>query len=264
MRQNPLDFILWKDKMYGTSNGLGVGTTGKTFRLVPKHLQYTGNQQIHRRINDLSQPQSQSKSQSQSQSQPQPQSQPEPQSEPQPQSHSDQEVTTATDPSVESNPSEQESIDVVAPVSNVQLESLPKQSWPQVFQQVCTKQLFECFRQLKQLIMPHPAFHDTILAYIDFQHMRILIEDAKESYSKDGVMSLKVTFTNNPYSLPRETIENGHYLVSILELLGPQNHVIIALNSNQLKFLQGLSSTSNSRLYWPNGNEGISWFTNFS
>jgi hypothetical protein len=237
--------------MYGTSNGLGVGTTGNTFRLVPKSMQYTGNHQLHRRINALTQSPDHSK----------------------PDTIPDKPSLTLEIDSTKDRKEELES-PIVEPENTVKfsqptpveqlLNPVPRQSWSQVFQQVCTKQLFECFRQLKQIIMPHGVFQDTILAYIDYQNMRALIEDAKQSNSKDGVMSLKVAFTTNPYNLPSESIETGNYLVSILELLGPQNHVVIALHPRQVQFLQGLCEKSETRLYWPNGNEGISWFTTLS
>ena len=129
---------------------------------------------------------------------------------------------------------------------------------------MCQKQLFECFRQLKHMLVSYSVFNDTVLAYLDFQHMRELVEDAKRHNRSNGVMSLKVAFNTNPYGFSPETVSTGNYLVSVLERLGPTDCALVPLNPTQVKFLNELATTPSKQLYWPNGTEGISWFTQLS
>ena len=227
--------------MYGSSNGLGVGSTGNTFRLIPNRLRYQRPRHTHHASTtpkdtvDTTVPVTEVK---------------ETPLNPAQEANEDSSSTAETDRLTEPNPN--------------QSLNMPTQSWPNVFQQVCQKQLFECFRQLKQSLIGHSVFDNTVLAYLDFQHMRELVEEAKRQKSTHGVMSLKVAFNNNAYDLPAETVNMGTYLVSVIERMGPTNHVLVPLNPKQVEFLQGLSTTPNKPMFWPRGNEGISWFTSLS
>ena len=52
-------------------------------------------------------------------------------------------------------------------------------------------------------------------------------------------------------------------LVKNLELMGPSNNLLIALTPEVVENLQR-SYLHDRKLYWPNGNEGITWLTSFT
>ena len=91
--------------------------------------------------------------------------------------------------------------------------------------------------------------------------MRKLVDQAKQSKSKTGVMSLKTLLKSDHQDLV-EPFELEEQLMNIqmLEMLGPPDHAIISLSKSQINFLK---STGTSEVFWPSGSEGITCLTHY-
>ena len=90
--------------------------------------------------------------------------------------------------------------------------------------------------------------------------MQNLIVQAKKNKSKRGVMSLK-SFVKSP----QQDIANPNNInelmlsIHILEILGPPNSAVIPLLPEEIEHLK---QNGSRELYWPKGNNGITWISN--
>ena len=92
--------------------------------------------------------------------------------------------------------------------------------------------------------------------------MQLLISKAKRERSKKGLMSLKTYLnTDNQNIVDFENLDTSLQLIHIMEILGPPDHALIALDSSQFDFLK---ENNFHEYYWPNGNNGITWITRAS
>jgi hypothetical protein len=136
--------------------------------------------------------------------------------------------------------------------------------WNNVFTTVCKKKLFNTFRDLKMIINSIPGFHELFVCYIDETNARYIIQKEK------NITTLRITINNlinKQISNVSETNLNNTLnlnraleLVKFLEFLAPSNNLVILLNEKQIRTLQS-KFLSGKQLYWPNGNDGITWCT---
>lgn len=136
--------------------------------------------------------------------------------------------------------------------------------WNNVFTAVCKKKLFNTFRDLKLIINSIPGFQEQFICFIDEVNARFIIEKEKK------ITTLRITLNNlvnKQISMVSETNLNNTInlnraleLVKLLEFLAPSNNLVILLNEKQIKILQN-KFLSGKQLYWPNGNDGITWCT---
>ena len=153
--------------------------------------------------------------------------------------------------------------------SNHQIQSSPKQDinnvethWNELFQSVCSNQLYGAFRKVKGIINNSSYFDDTRISYINYDAMQLLISKAKRERSKKGLMSLKTHLNMDKQNIVDfENIDSSLQLIHIMEILGPPDHALIALDQSQLEFLK---KNDYHEYYWPNGNNGITWITKAS
>ena len=129
--------------------------------------------------------------------------------------------------------------------------------WNQMFLNVCSNQLYGCFRKIKEKIHKSDIFNDTKLCYININSMKLLITKAKQENAPNGLMSLKTYVISVTQSLVSpDEIEDYLSLINILEIMGPSDHIIICLGDEQITHLK----THNCQeLFWPRKNEGITW-----
>ena len=152
--------------------------------------------------------------------------------------------------------------------------SKPKQpfldvNWSNIFLTICKKRLFNYFKDLKFIIHKHPIFNNKFLCYIDETNMKYLIQNPKYSYSTTLRIQLN-RILENQINNPNETnlrnsmdINKALDLVKNLEMMGPSNNLLIALDQDQIKSLQNMYQDG-KELYWPNGKDGITWLVYFN
>ena len=140
-----------------------------------------------------------------------------------------------------------------------QSPSNPENFWNETFRNIASNQLYGAFRKVKGIINSSNNFEDTRLTYINYDAMQLLINKAKRDKYKRGVMSLKTYLTSEG----QNTIDPNHIqtatgLTNIMEILGPTDHAVTPINSEQLNFLK---ENNFKEYYWPNGSNGITWLT---
>ena len=132
--------------------------------------------------------------------------------------------------------------------------------WDILFNQVATNSLYSNFKNIKEKLLVSSVFNKTRLVYINLEIMRFLIEYAKNNKYEKPLMSLK-TYVKQDSQTLINPIEMDQYIFSIqmVEQLGPPENVIICLE----EFLIDVLSENNYQvLYWPTGQNGITWITN--
>jgi len=142
-------------------------------------------------------------------------------------------------------------------------------NWTDVFLTVCKKRLFNYFRELKLILNKDPYFNKQLICYIDEKTAKFLVANTKN----DKILTLRMMLNNiinqQIKGLSSINIDNSVNLnkaldlIKNLELMGPSNNLLIALTPDKISFLQQ-NYLQNKQLYWPNGNEGITWLTNLN
>lgn len=142
---------------------------------------------------------------------------------------------------------------------------IPKQSsqqqvinyYQEVFRNIASNQLYGAFRKVKGITNNSDYFSDTKLAYINYDAMQQLINKARQENYNKGVMSLKTYLVNeNQTSVDPSQLNDTLELIKIMEILGPPDHALIALNDHQI---QHLKQNQFNEVFWPNGVNGITW-----
>ena len=141
--------------------------------------------------------------------------------------------------------------------------------WTEIFLTVCKKRLFNYFRELKIILGKDEFFRQKLICYIDEKSANFLVDNTKN----DKIMTLRMILNNilNQQIKGTSNMNIGYSvnlnkaldLVKNLELMGPSNNLLIALTPEVVENLQR-SYLHDRKLYWPNGNEGITWLTSFT
>lgn len=152
--------------------------------------------------------------------------------------------------------------------NNIQNNSSLNVNWTDIFLTVCKKRLFNYFRELKMILNRDPYFNQKLICYIDEKCAKYLVDNTKN----DKVMTLRMILNGmiNQQIKGASNMDISHSLnlnkaldlVKNLELMGPSNNLLIALSQDKIEILQ-VNYLNKRRLYWPNGNEGITWLTSF-
>jgi hypothetical protein len=153
--------------------------------------------------------------------------------------------------------------DILSNISNK--NQIPKQStqkqvinyYQEAFRNIASNQLYGAFRKVKGITSNSEYFRDTKLAYINYEAMQYLINKARQENYNKGVMSLKTYLVNeNQKSVDPLQLNDILELIKIMEILGPPDHAIIALNDSQIHHLK---QNQFNEVFWPNGANGITW-----
>ncbi len=131
--------------------------------------------------------------------------------------------------------------------------------WNELFKNVCSNQLYGAFRKVKGITNNAKYFDNTRLSYINYEAMQLLISKAKRDRLKKGLMSLK-TYLSSPAqeAVDPANLENILNLINIMEIMGPPDHALIALDDDQVNYLK---EKEFHEYFWPNGDNGITWIT---
>ncbi len=258
--------------MYTNSNSLGIGTTGNTYNLVPNNMRMPPISYKHHgqapQFNSPPQQPTQHAFSNNTQSNLQVN-----------QVNKMDEPVLVETPTIESKPDavvdhngnvendvhqnkinhgEKSQIETNTDKNVVSSPNIPHY-WNELFQNVCSNQLYGAFRKIKGIINNSSYFDQTKLVYINYEAMQSLIGKAKRDRSKRGLMSLK-TYLNmdNQDIVDITQLDNTLNLIHVMEIMGPPDHAIIALDGGQLNYLK---ENNFHEYYWPNGNNGITWIT---
>lgn len=137
-------------------------------------------------------------------------------------------------------------------------------NWSEVFTTVCKKKLYNTFRSLKEILNQFPHFSNLFVCFIDEACAKFLIDkNHKVATLRIMLSSWQNSQIKNIDSINIKNssdINRALDLIQQLEYLGPSNNLLIALDIEKIKFLQE-NFLDNNQLYWPNGNDGITWLT---
>lgn len=137
-------------------------------------------------------------------------------------------------------------------------------NWSEVFTTVCKKKLYNTFRSLKEILNQFPHFSNLFVCFIDEACAKFLIDKNHKvatlrimlgSWQNSQIKNIDSINIKNSSDINRALD-----LIQQLEYLGPSNNLLIALDIEKIKFLQE-NFLDNNQLYWPNGNDGITWLT---
>ena len=256
------------------SNSLGIGSCGKTYNLMPKHLinkpilnnnikdtqNYLTKNRIENNLNyynrtiisDESDKLGNFKTtESHIISKLNNDPNNEPNNDPNNEPNNELNNETNNEPNNEPN---NETNNVVQPQQNISIEK----HFDKLFLESNTIQLMGIFRKVKGFTNRSKKFQNHNLAYIDYKSMKQLIQKAKSEQSNNGVMSLKNFIKmENQDIVGFEETDDLYQKIQMLEVLGPPDTAIISLNSKQIKYLNDLGI---NQYYWPKGSGGILWF----
>ena len=244
--------------MYTNSNSLGIGATGNTYNLVPNNIRIPQTVNYNQPISYNNPPLVSNGNQHNNINQVIP---------PKPiEINSPLEISTpvnreSSDPVINSSVDMENDLPQIQDTSKQNSQNVGTH-WNELFQSVCSNQLYGAFRKVKGLINNSSHFDNTRLSYINYDAMQLLISKAKRERSKKGLMSLKTYLnTDNQNIVDFENLDASLQLIHIMEILGPPDHALIALDPSQFDFLK---ENNFHEYYWPNGNNGITWITRAS
>lgn len=137
-------------------------------------------------------------------------------------------------------------------------ENTIEKHFDKLFLESNTIQLMGIFRRVKNLTNKSKKLINHKLAYIDYRSMKQLIEKAKSEQSNNGVMSLKsYVKQGNQDMVNFDMVDEFYQKIQMLEVLGPPESAIITLDNKQIKYLKDIGV---NQYFWPKGSEGILWF----
>ena len=215
--------------MFGSSNGLGIGATGKTFQMVHPdlHMRAPPRTGVTSKVIPPPPPSS-------------------PTTTTQQMNETSVEVQTGPEPPKQPEPPRQPAVS-------------ESNQWNNAFNTVCSNQLYGNFRKVKTLLVNSTYFRGTRVCYVDYSGMQLLVTKARSDKSARGLMSLKA-YLRSPTQdvVDINDIESSVALVQSLEMMGPPDHALIPLQDDQINFLK---SRGGREMFWPNGNNGITWIS---
>lgn len=234
-----MNYNVGEGHMYGRSNGLGIGATGHTFQIVPPSMQM-------RQSHVVQQPQSQKQQQ---------------------QKHVQFNIEKTADAEAEAynqepqeetqNRVQQEQQAAQQVQQAQQAQQAQQNEWSSIFNNVCSNQLYGCFRKVKSIISNSSYYRGTRVCYIDYDCMQKLIGKARSESSSKGLMSLKTYLRSSHQDVTDiNDVEEAVTLVQSMEMMGPPDHALIPLQEDQIDFLK---SKGCQEMFWPNGSNGITW-----